>query len=85
MRVTIYSQYFNPAISRKQGRRIRKVDPKAFSHEAVGEILRSYNIRYESRECRYPRVPWQKSILYSFESDLKKITILKMIEKKLSR
>ncbi|MCL4329062.1 MAG: signal recognition particle [Candidatus Thermoplasmatota archaeon] len=83
MRFTFYSQYFNPAVSRSKGRRIRKVEPRKFSHDGIGEILRSYGIRFESRDGKHPRLPSEKCIIYVVETNLKKSTILKMVEKKL--
>ena len=85
MRFTLYPEYFDPSLSRKHGRRIRKVAPKAFSSEAIKDILASYKLKFEVREGNYPRTPWRKSSLYFVETDLRKSTIIKMIEKKLVR
>ena len=50
---------------------------------ALEEILRSLNIKYDSREGFYPRVPWKKCTIYDIESSVRKSTLLKMVEKKL--
>ncbi|MCL4327942.1 MAG: signal recognition particle [Candidatus Thermoplasmatota archaeon] len=83
MKITIYSEYFDPKLSRSRGRRISKESAQKFSTPALDEILRSLNVKYDSKEGFYPRVPWKKCTIYDIESSVRKSTLLKMVEKKL--
>jgi signal recognition particle subunit SRP19 len=41
-------------------------------------------VKYEVREGHYPRVPWENSRIFFVETDLKKSSLLKIIERRLS-
>lgn len=84
MTFTLYTQYFNPKISRSKGRKIKKSAAENFTEQKLQEILRSINAKFEVRDARYPRVPWEESKMLVVESKLKKSTVIKMIERKLS-
>ncbi|WP_010916814.1 signal recognition particle subunit SRP19/SEC65 family protein [Thermoplasma volcanium] len=84
MRCALYLQYFNKDLPRSKGRRLPKKILQNFTEERLRSILEEARISYEVRECRYPRVPWQPSKMYVLDSNLKKTSILKLIEKKLS-
>lgn len=84
MTLTLYTQYFNPKLSRSKGRKIKKSAAEKFSEQKLQEILRSIKAKYEIRDARYPRVPWEESKMFIVETDLKKSTVIKMIERKLS-
>jgi signal recognition particle subunit SRP19 len=83
MKITIYSEYFDPRSSRSKGRKISRASAQKFSISVLEDIFRSLNLKYESREGFYPRVPWKKCIIYDLESNIRKSTLLKMIERKL--
>jgi signal recognition particle subunit SEC65 len=83
MTLTLYSQYFNPKLSKSKGRRISTEAAKQFSDEKLVEILRTLNFHYESRDGKYPRVPWEPSKIYTVEANVKKSTLLELIERKL--
>ncbi len=83
MKVTLYSQYFNPKISRRLGRKIPFEAAKKFSEEKLEDIIKSLKIQYEARDGAYPRVPYERSKIYVLEGNLKKSTIIKIIERKL--
>ena len=84
MTITIYTQYFNQNLSRRLGRRINRTAAKNFNYERLREILSGLNLKYEVKEGYYPRVPWEKSRILLIETDLKKSTLLKIIERRLS-
>lgn len=84
MTITLYTQYFNPKISRRLGRRISINSAQKFSDQKLEEILKSMSLKFEVRDARYPRIPWEKSRMYLVEANLKKSTLLKLIERKLS-
>lgn len=84
MSFTLYTQYFNPKNSRSKGRKIRKSAAENFSEQKLHDILRSINAKYEVRDAKYPRVPWEDAKMFVVESNLKKSTVIKMIERKLS-
>ena len=83
MKVTLYTQYFNPKFTRRLGRRVNLETAKKFSTEKLEDILRQMKIQYEVREGSYSRIPYEKCKIYSIESSVKKSTLLKMIERKL--
>ncbi len=83
MRITLYSMYFNPKISRRLGRKIPLEIAKRYSDQKLEEILKSLKLAYEAKDGRYPRVPYENSKIFTLEANLKKGTILKMIERKL--
>ncbi len=85
MKITLYSDYFNPKSSRRLGRRISRDAAIKFSEERLVDILKSMNIKYERREGSYPRIPWNKGFIYDLEADVRKSTVLKMIERKLEK
>ena len=84
MTLTLYSQYFNPKSSRRLGRRVSLAAARNFTDGKLEEILKSMNIKYEIRDARYPRIPWEKSKMFIVEANLKKSTLLSLIERKLS-
>lgn len=84
MTFTLYTQYFNPKLSRSKGRKIKKTAAENFSEQKLQEILRSINAKFEIRSARYPRVPWEDAKMFVVESKLKKSTVIKMVERKLS-
>ncbi len=84
MTFTLYTQYFIARNSRSRGRRIKRSAAEKFTEQKLQEILRSVNAKFESREARYPRAPWEEGKIYVVESSLKKATLIKMIERKLS-
>ncbi|KAA8923009.1 signal recognition particle subunit SRP19/SEC65 family protein [Thermoplasma sp.] len=83
MRCTLYLQYFSKDIPRSKGRRLSRSVLANFSEERLRRILEEAGISYEVRDCYYPRIPWQKTKMYVLDSNLKKTSILKLIEKKL--
>ncbi len=84
MTLTLYSHYFNPKSSRRLGRRVNLEAARNFTDSKLEDILKSMNIRYEVRDARYPRVPWEKSKIYTVEANIKKSTLLSLTERKLS-
>lgn len=83
MTLTLYSQYFNPKLSKSKGRRISLEAARQFSDDKLVEILRSLKFQYEEREASYPRVPWEPSKMYTVEANMKKSTLIELIERKL--
>lgn len=83
MKCTLYTQYFNPKLSRRLGRKIRLDSAKNFSEQKLESILRGMGLIFTRREGRYPRVPYENCKIYEIESNLKKTTIIKNIERKL--
>ncbi len=83
MTITLYSQYFNPKLSRSKGRRVSLGSAKKFSNDALVGIFRDMNIKFETRDARYPRLPWEPCKMYVLEANLKKSTLIKLIERKL--
>ncbi len=83
MKVTLYSQYFNHKISRRLGRKVPIEVAKKFSDQKLQDILKSLNIDFEVREGHYPRVSYEKCNIYNIEGNLKKSTVIKIIERKL--
>lgn len=83
MTVTLFSQYFDSAISKRLGRKISKIAARNFSEQKLAELLNSINAKFEVRSARYPRTPWIEGNMYVVESTLKKGTIIKMLERKL--
>jgi signal recognition particle subunit SRP19 len=83
MKVTLYSQYFNYKLSRRLGRKIPVENAKKFSDQKLKEILTSLKVNFESKDGYYSRVPYEKCQIYNIESNLKKGTIIKMVERKL--
>ena len=81
--ITLYSQYFNPAISRKYGRRISKEKAKNYSDDKLEQILRTMNLKYEVRDAHYSRIPYEDSKMFVIDADIKKSTIIKIINEKL--
>ena len=83
MKVTLYSQYFNPKVTRRLGRKINLEAAKKFSDEKLAEILRQMRVEYELRDGAYSRIPYEKCNIYVVESNVRKTTLIKMIERKL--
>lgn len=83
MRFTIYTQYFNEKNSRRYGRKINKKAAHNFNEQKLVDFMRSINADFEARDCRYPRVPWEPSKMYTVEADIRKTTFLKMFERRL--
>lgn len=78
MKRILWESYFDPSLSRKFGRRVRKDFPK----EKLFEILNSLNVKYSFSEARYPRTPWktEKKIEVEYEESKQEL-IKKIIEK----
>lgn len=85
MTLTLYSQYFNPKNSKSKGRRVSFAAAKHFSDNRIEEILRSIKVDYEVRDARYPRVPWEGCKMYVVEANMKKSTLLKLIQRRLEK
>lgn len=83
MTLTLYSQYFNPKLPKSKGRKISIEAAKNYSDQKLEETLKALNFQYESRDGRYPRVPWEPSRMYIVEANVKKTTLLKMIERRI--
>ncbi len=81
--IVLYSQYFNSGISRKLGRRISRERAKNYSDAKLEQILKSVNLKYEVRDARYPRIPFEDSKMFVIDGDIKKSTLIKIIEEKL--
>jgi signal recognition particle subunit SEC65 len=84
MKITLYSAYFSPLLTRRQGRRISSSASRNFDDGKLKDILRGLQVKFDSREGRYPRAPWLPSLRYDIESDMHKTTLVKTIERKLS-
>ena len=84
MTITLYSQYFNDKLPRSKGRKIKLSAAKNFTDSRLEEILRSLHAKFEVKEAKYPRVPWEDTKMYTVEADVKKSTLLKIIERRLS-
>ncbi len=83
MKCTLFTHYFNPDLTRKYGRRISLESAKNYSEEKLERILHELKLGFEKREAGYPRVPWKTGKLYVVESNVKKSTLLKIIERRL--
>ena len=81
--ITLYSQYFNKDISRRLGRRISKSKAEKYSNDKLLSILKELSFNYEVRDCRYPRLPYVESKMFVIDGNVKKSTLLKIIEKRL--
>ncbi len=81
--ITLYSQYFNKNISRRLGRRINKSKAEKYSDDKLLSMLKEMHFNYEVRDCRYPRVPYMESKMFIVDGNVKKATLLKIIEKRL--
>ena len=60
MKVTLYTQYFNPKFTRRLGRKVNLETAKKFSPEKLEDILRQMKVQYEVREGSYSRIPYEK-------------------------
>lgn len=56
---------------------------RKFSDGKLEEILRSLRFQFESREARYPRIPWEPCKMYVVEANVKKSTLIELISRKL--
>ncbi|MCL4344985.1 MAG: signal recognition particle [Candidatus Thermoplasmatota archaeon] len=83
MKITLYSEYFNPKISRRLGRKVSVETAKKFSDDKLAEILRQLKVLYEVREGRYPRTPYEKCKIYNIDANIKKSTLIKIVERRL--
>ncbi len=83
MKVTLYTQYFNPKITRRLGRKISIESAKKFSEDKLADILKQLHVQYEVREGAYSRIPYEKCNIYVIESSVRKTTLIKMIERKI--
>lgn len=83
MTLTLYSQYFNSKLSKSMGRRISREAAKNFSEDRLEEILRSLKFQFDSREAKYARVPWETCKMYVVEANVKKSTLIQLIERRL--
>lgn len=85
MTLTLYSQYFNAKLSKSKGRRISQETAKKFSDNKLEEILRSLRFQFEVRDARYPRIPWEETKMYVVEANIKKSTLLQLVERRLQK
>ncbi len=83
MKATLYTQYFSDKISRRYGRRIALNKARDFTSEKLERILRSLSLSFEKKEGRYPRVPWLEGEMFLIDSNVKKSTLIKLIERRL--
>ncbi|MCL5666034.1 MAG: signal recognition particle [Candidatus Thermoplasmatota archaeon] len=83
MKITLYSAYFDPLISRRLGRRVALNAAKNFSDKRLQDILQSLQVKFDSRSGRYPRIPWKDGVIYDIEAEIHKTTLIKAIERKL--
>ena len=81
--ITLYSQYFNKDISRRLGRKISRGKAEKYSNDKLLSILKEMSFKYEIRDCGYPRLPYMKSKMFIIDGNVKKSTLLKIIEKRL--
>lgn len=84
MKITLFSMYFSPSISRRLGRKIHMDSARNFSDGRLEEILKSLHVTFSVRDGRYPRTPWIRSKIYDVESEMRKSTLIKTIERKLA-
>ncbi|MCL4314326.1 MAG: signal recognition particle [Candidatus Thermoplasmatota archaeon] len=85
MKIILFPEYFDPKITRKMGRRIKKVSIKTYDPEVLRQIFRDMNIRFTERSARYPRTPWKQSSIFEIDADVGKSTVIKMVERKLEQ
>lgn len=83
MKCTLFTHYFDPELTRKYGRRVSGEVARNFSEEKLERILRDLKLPYEKKEAGYPRVPWNRGVMYIIESNVKKSTLMKIIERHL--
>lgn len=83
MKCTLFSHYFSPDLSRKYGRRISHESSENFTEEKLEKILRELKLPFDRKDAFYPRTPWRKGSMYIVESNVKKSTLLKIIERRL--
>ncbi|WP_337859968.1 signal recognition particle subunit SRP19/SEC65 family protein [Ferroplasma sp.] len=81
--IILYSQYFKAENSRKYGRRINVEKAKNYSDEKLAGILKAINVKYEVRDAHYSRMPYEDSKMFVIDANIKKSTILKIIQDKL--
>jgi signal recognition particle subunit SRP19 len=81
--IVLYSQYFNSGIPRRLGRRISREKAKNYSDAKLEQILKSMNVKYEVRDAHYPRVPYENSRMFIVDGNVKKSTLIKIVEEKL--
>ena len=62
--ITLYSQYFNPNISRRLGRRISREKATRYNDSRLESILKSMNLNYEIKKCKYPRIPYEETSMF---------------------
>ncbi len=83
MKITLYSTYFMPTVTRRLGRKIRLPAARNFDEKKIVEILKSMHLAYDSRPGKYPRLPHQEATIYEIESEMHKTTLIKQIERRL--
>ncbi|WMT51956.1 MAG: signal recognition particle subunit SRP19/SEC65 family protein [Ferroplasma sp.] len=81
--IVLYSQYFNSGISRRLGRKISRERAKNYSDGKLEQILKSMNVKYEVRDAHYSRIPYEDSKMFIVDGDIKKSTLIKIVEEKL--
>ncbi|KPV45896.1 signal recognition particle [Acidiplasma aeolicum] len=81
--ITLYSQYFNPNISRRLGRRINREKATRYNDSRLESILKSMNLNYEIKKCKYPRIPYEETNMFLIDGNIKKGTLIKIIENRL--
>ncbi len=84
MRITLYSEYFNEKNSKRLGRKINQKAAKNFTNERLESILRDLKINFSTRKGSYPRTFYNDSVIYDIESEIRKSSLIKIIERRLS-
>ncbi|MHB8372149.1 MAG: hypothetical protein ACYDAO_04135 [Thermoplasmataceae archaeon] len=57
---------------------------KNFSDERLISILKELKIQYNSRSGRYSRTHYEETTIYEIEAEIRKSTLLRIIERRLS-
>ncbi|MEM0140027.1 MAG: signal recognition particle [Ferroplasma sp.] len=80
--ITLYSNYFNSP-TRRLGRKIKAKNAEKYSDERLLAIFKELKLKYEVRDARYSRMPYESSKMFILDTDIKKSTLLKIIEERL--
>ncbi len=62
--ITLYSQYFNPNISRRLGRRISREKATRYNDSRLESILKSMNLNYEIKNVNIQEYPMKKQACF---------------------
>lgn len=83
MKLTLFTHYFNPNLSRKYGRKIPLEKAKEFTEDKLEQILHDLKASFDSKPASYPRTPFIEGKMYTVEANVKKGTLIKIIERRL--